>query len=121
MYIGEKKRSFMKTSLIHVMALSVALGLGNLILTGCGENKSDKLEVNNWNCRNEISSNLVRRLERLETEGKIVDASLFIKKCQEQQLGFFSEEYKNLSGSQDEYGKNLKALLYKWKKEAGIS
>ncbi len=110
----------MNTSLIKVMALSSALVLGNFVLSGCGEDKPAQLQVNNWNCRNESSSNLAKRVAVQEQEGKVEDASLFIKKCQDQKLGVFSEEYEHLRSTED-YEKNLKALLNKWQKEAGIS
>ncbi|SKA59935.1 entry exclusion lipoprotein TrbK [Succinivibrio dextrinosolvens DSM 3072] len=96
--------------------LLTAVVLNSLLLTGCF-NRTAKVEPNNWNCRHDTTSALAHRIEKLEQEGKIDNASEFIEKCQADKLGIFSEDYEKLSSSADFKAAEDK-LYAKWEKEA---
>ena len=93
-----------------------AILLTTINITGCMD-KDAKIYPNHWNCRQDDSSELGRRLEKLEHEGKIANASEFIEHCQANKLGIFSDEYENLSFSKN-YDKDHERLFSKWQKEA---
>lgn len=101
--------------LSSVTLLLTAVVLNSLLLTGC-YNKTAKVVPTNWNCRHDTTSALAHRIEKLEQEGKIDNASEFIDKCQADKLGIFSEDYEKLSGSTDFQAAEDK-LYAKWKKE----
>ncbi|MBP5243990.1 MAG: hypothetical protein J6Z28_04640 [Succinivibrio sp.] len=102
--------------LFSAIILLSAVVINSLLLTGC-YNKTAKVVPNNWNCRHDTTSALAHRIEKLEQEGKIDNASEFIDRCQEEKLGIFSEDYEKLSGSTDFQAAEDK-LYAKWKKEA---
>ncbi len=96
--------------------LLTAVVLNSLLLTGCF-NKTAKVVPNNWNCRHDTTSALAHRIEKLEQEGKIDNASAFIDQCQADKLGIFSDDYEKLSSSSDFQAAEDK-LYAKWKREA---
>ena len=105
----------MKLSKLTAIIFTSALAC-SFTLTGCNE-KTAKLEPNNWNCRDDHYVAIAKRLYQQEKEGKIKDASLFLKKCQQEKLGFFSDEYQAAL-----YNSELIASIEaKWQKEAGIN
>jgi hypothetical protein len=89
--------------------------LNNFILTGCLD-KTAQIRPTNWNCRQDEASALAHRVEKLEHEGKIDNASEFIDRCQQDKLGIFSDEYENLSFSSN-YERAQEKLFTKWEKE----
>ncbi|WP_295354479.1 hypothetical protein [uncultured Succinivibrio sp.] len=93
-----------------------AIVIKTFILTGCHD-KTAQIEPNNWNCRQDDSSELAHRIEKLEHEGKIDDASEFIDHCQQDKLGIFSEDYENQSFSNN-YETDHEKLFAKWKRKA---
>lgn len=114
----------MKLSKLTAIIFTGALAC-SLTLTGCNE-KTAKLEPNNWNCRDDDSIALVKRLEQQEQEGKIKDASLFLEKCKQAKLGFFSDTYQRMISDKDllrsgNYAKEERKLYAQWQKEAGVN
>ena len=105
----------MKNSLLTTLLFSSAIAC-SLTLTGCNE-KTAKLEPNNWNCRDDDTSTLVTRLQQQEKEGKIKDSSMFMEKCKQEKLGFFNDSYQAVKYEHE----NRKKLLVQWKKEAGVN
>ncbi|SFS71624.1 hypothetical protein SAMN02910357_01463 [Succinivibrio dextrinosolvens] len=99
--------------------LLTAIAFNCLFITGCF-NKTAKIVPNNWNCRPDTTSALSHRIEKLEQEGKIDNASDFIDRCQLDKLGIFSEDYEKLCNSEDFKAAEEK-LIAKWKKEANIA
>ena len=92
-----------------------AIILNCFLLTGCFDTTA-KIKPNNWNCRQDGSSELSHRIEKLEHEGKIENTAAFIQQCQENKLGIFSDDYEKLSFSKD-YVKAHDILYTKWERE----
>ena len=99
--------------------LFTAVVLNCFLVTGCF-NKTAKIVPNNWNCRQDTTSALAHRIEKLEQEGKIDNAAEFIDQCQMDKLGIFSDDYEKLSYSND-YKAAEDRLIAKWKREDQIS
>lgn len=122
----------MKLSKLTAIIFTSALAC-SLTLTGCNEKnnkapenaqvvKPTKLQPNNWTCRPENSplsvrgKNPMRRLQRLEIEGKINDSELFLQLCKDKKLGFYNSAIFNIQDLD-----RRKALFAQWQKEAGVN
>ena len=108
----------MKVSIFTTLIVTGALAC-SLTLTGCNE-KTAKVELNNWNCRDEMSSSLLKRADKWVAEGKIKDSSLFVKKCQENKLGVFNEVFRTIRRGRN-FSEDKKKLFAQWQKEAGVN
>lgn len=96
--------------------LFTAIIFNCFLITGCFETAA-KIRPDNWNCRQDGTSELAHRIKKLEHEGKIENTAEFIEKCQENKLGIFSDEYERLSLSKN-YVKDHEQLYTQWEREA---
>lgn len=118
--------------------IALTLVASTVVLSGCGEKK---IEPNNYYCTNPFDGGKYgtkEALKELARQGRIDDASEFLKQCKVKKLGSYGEELRNLRKkatdcmyqdfnlSPEEKAKNDKCrnapkeLIEKWKKEEKV-
>ncbi len=118
--------------------IALSLVASTVFLSACGEKK---IEPNNYYCTNPFDGGKYgtkEALKELARQGRIDDASEFLKQCKVKKLGSYGEELRNLRKkatdcmyqdfnlSPEEKAKNDKCrnapkeLIEKWKKEEKV-
>lgn len=118
--------------------IALSLVASTVFLSACGEKK---IEPNNYYCTNPFDGGKYgtkEALKELARQGRIDDASEFLKQCKVKKLGSYGEELRNLRKkatdcmyqdfnlSPEEKVKNDKCrnapkeLIEKWKKEEKV-
>ena len=119
-----------------ISVIALALVASTVVLSGCGEKK---IEPNNYYCTSPFDGGKYgtkEALKELARQGRIDDATEFLKQCKVKKLGSYGEELRNLRKKAtdcmyqdfnlspeektkiDKCRNAPKELIEKWKKEA---